>query len=333
MNTERKKLLAIVNPISGIRPKTNISELIRTHLDPNRFDVNIVFTEFPGHATQLAKEAVEQNVSYVLAIGGDGTINETAKALVHTSTALGIVPLGSGNGLARHLRIPLDTVKALKIINEEHQITIDYCKANDHIFFCTAGIGFDAWISKKFAEDKHRGGLAYIKNVLGEYLKYEPRTYTLISEEGTVTEKAFLIACANASQYGNNAYIAPGANMQDGLMNIIILKPFNHLEAPQLAVQLFTKQLARNSKIESHKGKSLRIILEEEEVMHVDGEPIMMDKEIHVVTVPAGLRILTPTKPSNSLIEPLQYAIEELHYNILLDIKDVLRKTDQVLRR
>ncbi|MEG1615627.1 MAG: diacylglycerol kinase family lipid kinase [Bacteroidales bacterium] len=333
MNTGKKKILAIVNPISGIRPKDNIPNLIHENIDPNRFEIIVKFTEYAGHATLLAKEAVEKQTDYVLAIGGDGTINETAKALIHTDTALGIIPLGSGNGLARHLQIPLDTAKALRIINEENVISIDYCKANGHIFFCTAGIGFDAWISQKFAEDKHRGGLTYIKNVLGEYLKYQPHSYELIADEQPIQEKAFLIACANASQYGNNAYIAPGANMQDGLMDITILKPFNHLEAPQLAVQLFTKTLARNSKIQTLKGKHVKIILESEEIMHVDGEPIMMDKEIDVMTIPMGLKILTPAQPSHSIMEPIQHVIEEIHYNIMYDIKDVLKKKDSILKK
>ncbi|MEG1587587.1 MAG: diacylglycerol kinase family lipid kinase, partial [Bacteroidales bacterium] len=299
MNTEKKKILAIINPISGIRPKDNIPTLIHEQINSDKFDIQIAFTEYAGHATELAKKAVEDGIEYVLAIGGDGTINETAKALIHSDTALGIIPLGSGNGLARHLEIPLETSKALKIINEENVIAIDYCTANDHIFFCTAGLGFDAWISKKFAEDKHRGSLTYIKNVLAEYLRYEPRYYKIITEEGTVVEKAFLVACANASQYGNNAYIAPGANMQDGLMDITVLRPFNHLEAPVLSVQLFTKQLPKNSKIQTFRDKSVKIILEKEEVMHIDGEPIMMDKEILVKTIKGGLKILVPTNPSH----------------------------------
>ncbi|MEG0950263.1 MAG: diacylglycerol kinase family lipid kinase [Bacteroidales bacterium] len=326
MNTEKKKIVAIINPISGIRPKDNLPTLIREQIDSDKFDIKIVFTEYAGHATEIASQAVIDKIDYVLAIGGDGTINETAKALIHSETALGIIPLGSGNGLARHLEIPLETSKALRIINEENVIAIDYCKANDHIFFCTAGLGFDAWISKKFAEDKHRGSLTYIKNVLAEYLRYEPRHYKIISEEGTVVEKAFLVACANASQYGNNAYIAPGANMQDGLMDITVLRPFNHLEAPVLSVQLFTKQLSKNSKIQTFRDKSVKIILEKEEVMHVDGEPIMMGKEITVKTIPAGLKILVPTNPSHSLIEPIQHVIEEIHYNFVSDIKDVFSR-------
>ena len=336
MTPIKKKILAIINPISGIRPKNNIPDLIHENIDSSRFDIEIAFTEYAGHATILAKNAVENHTDYVIAIGGDGTINETAKALIHTDTALAIIPLGSGNGLARHLQIPLDIVKALRVVNEEHIIQIDYCKANEHIFFCTAGIGFDALIIKKFAEDKHRGGLTYIKNVLLEYISYKPQTYQIFTKSGKVVEKAFLIACGNASQYGNNAYIAPGANMQDGLMDITVIKPFTHLEEHKLEIQLFTRQLERNSKIEILKERSIKIILEKPEVMHIDGEPIMMEKEIIVETLSKQLNILTPTKPSRSLIDPVRYALEEIHYNLLLDIKDikdVIRKPTMILRK
>ncbi len=278
----------------------------------------------------MAQKAVADQVHYVIAVGGDGTVNEIAKALIHTDTTLAIIPFGSGNGLARHLNIPLDVARAIKTINEENVTIIDYCKANEHIFFCTAGIGFDAWISKKFAEDKHRGSLTYVKNVLIEYLKYQPRSYKMITDEGVVTEKAFLIACANAAQYGNNAFIAPTASMNDGLMNISVLKPFNALEAPQLTLQLFTKRIDTNNKIDTFKSKSLQIILERPEVMHVDGEPIMMEDQINIQTIAQGLRILTPTHVDHSLIEPIQQVMEEIHHTIVSDLRDVLTKINVI---
>jgi YegS/Rv2252/BmrU family lipid kinase len=326
MSLTKKHIVAIINPISGIRPKEHIPALIREQIDAERFDIRIVMTEYAGHATEIARQAVADGVDYVLAIGGDGTINETAKALIHSQTALGIIPLGSGNGLARHLQIPLETAKALKIVEEENVIAIDYCRANDHIFFCTAGVGFDAWISKKFAEDKHRGTLTYAKNVLAEYLSYQPRRYKIVMSGGSVVERAFLVAFANASQYGNNAYIAPSASMQDGMMDITVLRPFKHIEAPVLSLQLFTKQLTKNGRIQSFRDSDVTVILDKPEVMHVDGEPIMMDKEIHVKTIPAGLRVLVPTHPSHSLIEPMRHAIEEIHYNILNDVREAIQK-------
>ena len=325
MKNNKKKVLIIINPISGVRPKTNIPSLIYENIDLSKFSIQIEYTEYAGHATEIANDAVKSGIKYIIAIGGDGTINEVAKALVQTDTALGIVPQGSGNGLARHLQISLDTTKALKAINDEHIVSIDYCMANDHIFFCTAGIGFDAWISQKFSEDKHRGSMTYFKNALTEYIKYEPRYYKLITSEGLTVEKAFLVAIGNASQYGNNAYIAPEASMQDGLMDITILEPFNAFDVPQLAIQLFTKQINKNRHITTIKDKSVKIITENEEVMHIDGEPIKLGKEINIKTIPKGLKVITPRNPSKSIIEPIQYAIEEIHYNFLNDIRGVFK--------
>ncbi len=323
MKKNKEKVVIIINPISGVRPKYNIPSLIYENIDLSKFSIQIEYTEYSGHATEIASEAVSNGIKYVIVIGGDGTINETAKALVQTDTALGIVPLGSGNGLARHLQISLDTSKALRAINDEHIVYIDYCMANDHIFFCTAGIGFDAWVSQKFSEDKHRGGFTYLKNALTEYVKYKPRYYKLVSSQGYNIEKAFLVAIGNASQYGNNAYIAPEASMQDGLMDITILEPFNVLEVPQLAIQLFTKQINKNKHINMFRDKSVKIITEKEEVMHIDGEPFRLGNEITIKTIPKGLKVITPKNPSRSIIEPIQYAIEEIHYNLLNDIKGV----------
>lgn len=172
-------------------------------------------------------------------------MNEIARAMIHSDAVLGIVPKGSGNGLARELHIPMDAKRALDLIIKGHISTIDCCKANNQVFFCTCGVGFDAAVSQKFAEEKRRGSLIYIKNTIEEYLSYKPEPYELLVDNQTIKEKAFLVACANASQYGNNAFIAPHANIQDGRMDLTILSPFTPLDIAPLAIQLL-----RNRSIE-----------------------------------------------------------------------------------
>ena len=209
--------------------------------------------------------------------------------------------------MARHLGIPIDVVRALKIVNENRTVALDYCKANDKVFFCTCGVGFDAWVSMKFAEDKHRGGLTYLRKAVTEYMKYKTETYRLESKDGSVKEKAFLIACGNASQYGNNAYIAPRANMQDGKLDVTIIRPFTPFDIGPLAVQLFTKLIDRNSNIKTFETESISIIREKPGIMHIDGEPIMMDARIDVSCIPGGLKALVPEENNKkSLIEPIQ---------------------------
>ena len=229
----------------------------------------------------------------VVAIGGDGTVNEVARSLVHTKTALGIIPCGSGNGLARHLCLPLDIKSAIRIINACRIEDFDYGVINDLPFFCTCGMGFDAFISLKFAEAGKRGPITYVENVLKEGLNYRPETYEVEDETGAKRYKAFLIACANASQYGNNAYIAPGATMKDGMMDVIIMEPFDTLEAPQIAADLFMKTLTNNSKIKTFRTKSLRIHRETEGAIHYDGDPIMTGKDVDVHIEHMGIKIVT----------------------------------------
>ena len=224
----------------------------------------------------------------------DGTVNEIARAMIHSNAILGIIPKGSGNGLARELHIPMDVKRAIDLIAKGHVTTIDCCRANGQVFFCTCGVGFDAAVSQKFANEKRRGSLTYIKNTIEEYLSYKPEPYELVVDNQTIKEKAFLVACANASQYGNNAFIAPHANIQDGRMDVTILSPFMPLDIAPLAIQLFTKQIDRNSKIKTMKAQQVTIIRQHPGVMHLDGEPIMADRRIDITVEPKALHVLTP---------------------------------------
>ena len=290
---EKKRIVFILNPISGTHSKKEIPGLIDKLLDKEQFDYKLRLTEYAGHAAEIAKESAAEGIDVVVAIGGDGTVNEVARSLIHTETALGIIPCGSGNGLARHLCLPLDIKSAIQIINACRIDDFDYGVINGLPFFCTCGMGFDAFISLKFAEAGKRGPITYVENVLKEGLNYRPETYEVEDEMGAKRYKAFLIACANASQYGNNAYIAPGATMKDGMMDVIIMEPFDTLEAPQIAADLFMKTLTNNSKIKTFRTKSLRIHRETEGAIHYDGDPIMTGKDVDVHIEHMGIKIVT----------------------------------------
>ena len=290
---QKKTIVFIVNPISGTHSKEEIPAIIEASLDHTKFDYRVVQTEYAGHAAQIARQCVAEMTDIVVAVGGDGTINETARSLVHSQTALGIIPCGSGNGLARHLCIPMDVKKAIAIINACQIESLDYGVINGLPFFCTCGMGFDAFISLKFAESGKRGPITYVENVLKEGLKYKPETYEVEDETGAKRYKAFLIACANASQYGNNAYIAPKATMTDGLMDVIVMEPFTAFDAPQISIDLFNKTLDKNSKIKTFKAKSIRIHRTKPGAIHYDGDPIMTDTDIDVRMEKHGIRIIT----------------------------------------
>lgn len=294
--TDKRRIIFIVNPISGTQGKKAILKWIDERLDRTLYEYEVVKTEYAGHATEIAANAVKEGIDIVVAIGGDGTINETARSLIHTNTALGIIPCGSGNGLARHLRIPMDPKAAIDILNENYQIQMDYGKINNIPFFCTCGVGFDAFVSLKFADSGKRGLLTYLENTLHESLTYQPETYEIENEEGTVRHKAFLIACGNASQYGNNAYITPQASLTDGLMDVTILEPFTVLDVPSLSFQLFNKTIDQNSRIKTMRAKKIKIHRNKSGVFHYDGDPIMGNEDLEVEIVPHGLNVITSSK-------------------------------------
>ena len=316
--TEKKRIVFVVNPISGTQGKKAILKWIDERLDQSIYDYSIVKTEYAGHATQIAANAVTEKVDVVVAIGGDGTINEIARSLVHTDTALGIIPCGSGNGLARHLRIPMEPKAAIDILNRGCELCIDYGKINNIPFFCTCGVGFDAFISLKFADSGKRGLLTYLENTLHESLTYQPETYEIENEEGTMKYKAWLIACGNASQYGNDAYIAPQASLTDGLMDVTIMEPFTVLDVPSLSFQLFNKTIDQNSRVKTMRAKKIKIHRVNDGVMHFDGDPLMAGKELEVEIIPAGLRVIASEKkkekPENpNLLQVISNYFSGLH--------------------
>ena len=305
-----KKICAIINPNSGVGSKSKVSDLISARCKEKNVAVDVIYTAYAGHAAELTQKAVSERVDCVIAVGGDGTVNEVARNLVHSDVALGIIPKGSGNGLARELDIPMDTKGAVDVIFSGHTTVIDACKANDKTFFCTCGVGFDAEISVEFAKEKHRGSLAYVKYIVEKYLDYKPEVYELAIDDYTIKEKAFLITCANASQYGNNAYIAPNADISDGQMDITILSHFSALDIGPLAVQLFTKMIDKNSKIKIFRTEKARIIRNAEGAMHIDGDPVMTTKDIELSVIRSAIKVFTPG--NISFVEGVQNRINEL---------------------
>ena len=328
----KKKIAFIMNPISGTTSKDRIPHLIETTLDQDLYEYNILVTERAGHASELAVSARDEGIDIVVAVGGDGTVNEVARSIVHSDTALGIIPCGSGNGLARHLMLPMNLKKAIQIINRCEIHNLDYGVINGYPFFCTCGMGFDAFVSMKFAEAGKRGPITYVENVLREGLKYKPETYEIEDENGKMRYKAFLISCANASQYGNNAYIAPQASMSDGLMDVIIMEPFDVLEAPQISIDMFNKTLDKSSKIKTFKCKKLRIHRKEAGVIHFDGDPVMADKDIEIELKEKGIRIIVNPDADKSLRKPnmLQSAAADLFNEINVVREDLTKQTRHI---
>ena len=289
----------IINPISGTEAARRVAKKAVLALE-EEFNTKAVKTERAAHATELAKEAVKDGVNTVVAVGGDGTVNEIASALVGTNTALYIVPTGSGNGLARDLGMfRLSAKKIIERVRKNNAYKIDCGEVLGRKFFCTCGSGFDAYIGHLFAMTKVRGFLTYIKLSLSAYKNYTPLTYTFsfkdetTGEKKSITEKAFVVNVANNKQFGNNAYIAPMANMQDGLFTVTIIKPFKWYQIPYMSFSLFFKSMHKNKFVKTFDCADCTLTLPEGAVLHIDGEPITTSaKEINIKMLKASLKVV-----------------------------------------
>lgn len=295
MNPKRK-IVFVYNPTSGTIRLIPVIPIIERFVNRDLYDFSIVSTQYRGHATELARQYAAQNYDAVIAVGGDGTVNEVGCGLIGTNTALGIIPCGSGNGLARHLGISMDPFKAVKWLDKSIFSEIDYGMIEDHPFFCTCGVGFDAKVTDTFSKAGTRGVLTYMESILKEIATYKDKTYKLSFDNSSETFDCFIVTCANAEQWGNNAFIAPTASMQDGLMDVVVIHPFTPLDAPLMAFQLFNKLIDRNPKVTVRRCAQMTITRDSEGPAHYDGEPVTLGKEIHVRMIKGGLKVLIPNK-------------------------------------
>lgn len=272
----------IVNPISGGKKvHQSIVELIDNQLDKHLYLPKICYTEFAGHATKIAADAVKNNIPIVVAIGGDGTVNEVGKALIHTKTALGIIPTGSGNGLARELEIPMKATKAIESLNTPVSKIIDVCYANEVPFFCTAGIGFDAHCADIFSKMKGRGLLNYVKIGFSEFWKYKPLKCVFGANDFDI----FSITFGNARQFGNNAFITPSAIIDDGIIDCTIIGPPTTWQALPMIVQLFNGNIHSSELSENYRGTKFKVSTEQNCLIHYDGEPLQLNTNELIISI------------------------------------------------
>ncbi len=288
----KEKILFIINPKAGTRSKKSLPDLIANNLDLNKFEYEITYTQSVGHATTLAKNANEK-FSIVIATGGDGTVNEVMQGLIHSDVAMGILPFGSGNGLARFLGVPMDSKLAIAFINNAKIAKIDVGTVNDIPFVNVAGTGFDAHIGAVFATQKGRGLKTYITSSVKEFNSYESQDYELVFPDGSIEKRnAFLISFANSSQFGNNAHIAPLADIQDGLLDICVMKPLKWRYLPVLVSTLFTKKIHNSGYVEYWKTPSLTIKRKQKGMIHIDGEPHETKADLEIKVINKALKVL-----------------------------------------
>lgn len=288
----KKEMVFIINPISGLGKQKTVENVIREVLDDSLYNYRFAYTEYHGHAEEIAREESKRS-DFIVAVGGDGTVNEVSRGLIGSDTVMAILPAGSGNGLARHLNIPLKVKRSTALLNNPRIVEIDTIKVNDTSMVNVSGIGFDAYISHEFAKGSTRGPLQYVQLVVQEYPKYQSKTYHLEIDGKPYKWKAFLLSFANSSQYGNNAYISPTASTQDGLIDVCIIKHFPMYQAPAIAFSLFDKSLHKNKYDEVVQGRHIKVINKGKMQMHVDGEPYSFDSNIDIEIQPASLKIVS----------------------------------------
>lgn len=288
----KKSLHFIINPISGTGKQKGIEQKIEKEINSDLFDVCLHYTQEAGHASRISKELVELSADIVVAVGGDGTVNEVAQALVHSTTVLAIIPLGSGNGLSRHLGIPQNTRKAIRHINQFNVKKIDSCTANGLFFINVSGIGFDGHISNWFAKEKKRGMKTYVKLILSKWSSYTTVPYKItINDKVVYHDSAVLVSFANASQYGNNVIISPQSEVNDGVMELCILKSFRYYEIFSLIFALLTKQLHEHKLVQVIPCSEALIESAHTEV-HLDGEPKDLGSTLHLKIKPSSIQLI-----------------------------------------
>ena len=292
---KKKKIIFIINPISGTRRHRNLDALIDKNLDKTKYQYEIKYTQFAGHAIYLSKEAVEKGTDIIVAVGGDGSINEVASQMINTTSALGIIPLGSGNGLARHLGIPRIIPWAIKLINKGNITEIDTATVNGKPFISIAGVGFDAYVAKLFARNSRRGFLTYAHIIANNYLYYKPKKYKLHFEDGKkIKTKALFVSFANSNQFGFNTAIAPNARLRDGMLDVCIVQKPKIFDLPIILNLLLLRVIDKSQYVKIIRTNRFVIKQKRNRVVNIDGEAVKIDKKLKVKVNPLSLKIIIP---------------------------------------
>jgi len=286
-------LVFLVNPNSGVERNKSVQATIETTLDKTQFTYEIQETLHEKHGITLARQAAEKRAYAVIAIGGDGSVNDVIKGLENTDTVLGIIPKGSGNGMARSLKIPLSVEGAIKIINQNKVESVDVAYANEHAFLSNAGVGFDALVIQRFRNNKRRGFLSYCSIINNCIWKYPAQEYTITTDGKELKEKAFMINVANGRELGYSFVIAPDANWKDGLLDVTVIKSFPKLFAALLALRMLNKSIHKSRYTKTFKAKEVIITSPSLNLMQTDGDTHATASKILFI-VKGSQRIFVP---------------------------------------
>lgn len=293
-----RKILIIINRKAGTDREKRLGASIRQHLPAPEFSVETTYLQYLGHGTDLAREAVKRGVDTVVAVGGDGSINEIAQGLLGSGTALAIVPLGSGNGLARALKIPLNAGLALAVIAADHRKPMDAGFANEHLFLSNAGVGFDALIADRFQHSRKRGLMNYARLVIGGFASYRPARYKINTDGAQREQKAFLMTVANGNQFGYEFKLAPKASVHDGLLDVCLVPPLRFFDLLPLSFFSLRGNIDQSRYMEHFTGKEIEVSSDELSCLQVDGDavPLTNGKTVYFRVAPGALQVIVPAE-------------------------------------
>jgi YegS/Rv2252/BmrU family lipid kinase len=313
----KRKIIFIVNPISGIGKQKKIESILADNLDKELFDYEIRYTEYAHHGTYIAREAAEQNsCDAIVAVGGDGSVNDVVNGLHGQNLTMGIIPCGSGNGLARDMKIPLQPAQAVRMINQYNVAPIDTVQLNNLIFVSIAGVGFDALVARKMKLAKKRGLTAYVNIVMSDYPLSKDTVFHLVVDGKEIERKAWFISFANSNQFGYNTAIAPLAHLDDGLLDICIVDKIPLAHLPLTAPLVYLNHFNLSQHVEILKAKEVIVLDNDYQWVNVDGEGLRVGKELQFTVHHKALNIIWPSAQKANLIDNIENKIEGLEKKI-----------------
>jgi diacylglycerol kinase (ATP) len=290
----QKHLVFIINPKSGVERQKEIQAGIDEYLDKEQYTYEILHTEFAKHGISLAREAAKNGAYGVVAVGGDGSVNDVVQGLLGTDTVLAIIPKGSGNGMARTMQIPLDTNEAIKVINKGQIANMDVAYANGSPFISNAGVAFDALISKKFAKSVRRGFVVYSWLVTKYMWLYKNWEWELTIDGKQIKERAFMVIVANGQQFGYNFKIAPMASFTDGLLDVVIVRKFPKILGGLIALRAMKGNITDSRYVQHFTGKEITVTHPSLRLMQTDGDAHPSENKITFTITPGAQKVIVP---------------------------------------
>ncbi len=289
---KKQQIQFIVNPFSGVGKKKKLKHLLNKYLDHSKFDYKICQTKFGGHAKEITNEAIQKNYDIIVAVGGDGSVNEVSGALIDTEKTLGIIPAGSGNGFAAHLGISRQTKKAINYLNSAKPLRIDTCKLNDRIYINVAGVGFPASVAYNIRKSRFRGFLGYFRTSLIESFKHQAQSYSIKIDGKEIKRDCFCIEIANASTFGYNMKIASNASLTDGLLEVVIIKKVPKWRYLFSMWRFLNGTIHCSRLVETYSAKEVEIKASKPCPVHVDGEGFQTNEVLKFSINPLSLNVL-----------------------------------------